>query len=253
MGCHPQRPGMTFWPTVAVWPERWKLPRPDQAIVQNDLTEVTVELRGLKQEHDETDGEIASVCTPAARTSRRASWPFAPACAGAGSAGRRPALRRRAAQVREEERDWEGAIERLLHGFGLSLLVPDGITPLSPNGWTGPTSADGWFISACGEPGHARCRTAPDSLARKLAIKPESAFYGWLEAELARRFDLVCCETMEQFRRETKAITRAGSDQGRRRTARKGRPPPSGRSRALRARLVQRGKDRRPRTQRAGT
>jgi uncharacterized protein YPO0396 len=28
-------------------------------------------------------------------------------------------------QVREDARDWEGAIERLLHGFGQSLLVPD--------------------------------------------------------------------------------------------------------------------------------
>ena len=28
-------------------------------------------------------------------------------------------------QIRDDERDWEGAIERLLHNFGLSLLVPD--------------------------------------------------------------------------------------------------------------------------------
>ncbi|MCB0582157.1 MAG: hypothetical protein KDD10_22955, partial [Phaeodactylibacter sp.] len=28
-------------------------------------------------------------------------------------------------QVREEEKDWQGAIERQLHGLGLSLLVPD--------------------------------------------------------------------------------------------------------------------------------
>jgi uncharacterized protein YPO0396 len=28
-------------------------------------------------------------------------------------------------QVRDDERDWEGAAERLLRGFGLSLLVPD--------------------------------------------------------------------------------------------------------------------------------
>ncbi len=28
-------------------------------------------------------------------------------------------------QVRDEERDWEGAAERLLRSFGLSLLVPD--------------------------------------------------------------------------------------------------------------------------------
>ena len=27
--------------------------------------------------------------------------------------------------MRSEDRDWEGAIERLMHSFGLSLLVPD--------------------------------------------------------------------------------------------------------------------------------
>ena len=48
------------------------------------------------------------------------------------------------------------------------------------------------------------------SLVRKLAIKPDSAFYDWLEVELARRFDFACSATAEQFRRETKAVTRAG-------------------------------------------
>ena len=33
--------------------------------------------------------------------------------------------RRAPVQVRDDERDWEGAAERLLRGFGLSLLVPD--------------------------------------------------------------------------------------------------------------------------------
>ncbi len=28
-------------------------------------------------------------------------------------------------QVREEEREWEGAAERMMRGFGLSLLVPE--------------------------------------------------------------------------------------------------------------------------------
>ncbi len=49
-----------------------------------------------------------------------------------------------------------------------------------------------------------------DSLARKLAIKPDSPHYDWLERELAHRFDVACCDTQEQFRRETRAITRAG-------------------------------------------
>jgi uncharacterized protein YPO0396 len=45
---------------------------------------------------------------------------------------------------------------------------------------------------------------------RKLAVKPDSPYYDWLERELAHRFDVACCATHEQFRRETKAITRAG-------------------------------------------
>ena len=48
------------------------------------------------------------------------------------------------------------------------------------------------------------------SLVRKLAVKPDSPFYGWLEQELARRFDYACCDTLEQFRRERQAITTAG-------------------------------------------
>ena len=38
-------------------------------------------------------------------------------------------------QVREDERDWEGAAERLLRNFGLSLLVPD--APLRKRGRLG--------------------------------------------------------------------------------------------------------------------
>jgi len=53
-------------------------------------------------------------------------------------------------------------------------------------------------------------RLHPDSLVRKLAIRPESAFYRWLERELARRFDYACCDDLDSFRRETRAITRAG-------------------------------------------
>jgi uncharacterized protein YPO0396 len=44
---------------------------------------------------------------------------------------------------------------------------------------------------------------------RKVAIR-DSAFYGWLERELTRRFDYACCADLEAFRRERKAITRTG-------------------------------------------
>ena len=45
---------------------------------------------------------------------------------------------------------------------------------------------------------------------RRLQIKPDSPFYDWIEREVTHRFDLACCENQEQFRRETRAITRAG-------------------------------------------
>ena len=50
----------------------------------------------------------------------------------------------------------------------------------------------------------------PASLSRKLAIKGDSPYFDWLEREVAHRFDLVCCTTQEEFRREKKAITQAG-------------------------------------------
>ncbi len=114
-------------------------------------------------------------------------------------------------QVREDERAWEGAIERLLHNFGLSLLVPDCHYARVAE-WVDKTHLKGrlvYFRVRAG--GRAELPSLhPDSLARKLALKPDSPFYEWLEREVAHRFDVACCASQEQFRRETKAISRAG-------------------------------------------
>jgi uncharacterized protein YPO0396 len=114
-------------------------------------------------------------------------------------------------QVREDERDWEGAAERLLRGFGLALLVPDAHYKAVAE-WV-----DGQHLGARLVYFHVRPRKAahdtslhPQSLVRKLVVKPDSPHHDWLEQELRHRFDVACCETPEQFRRETRAITRAG-------------------------------------------
>ena len=114
-------------------------------------------------------------------------------------------------QVREEERDWEGAAERLLRGFGLALLVPDEHYKVVAE-WVDKSHLRGRLVYF-----HVRPRKAGevpelhrDALARKLAIKQDSPHYDWLDRELAHRFNVACCATQEQFRRETRAITRAG-------------------------------------------
>ncbi len=114
-------------------------------------------------------------------------------------------------QVRDDERDWEGAIERLLHNFGLSLLVPDEHYA-AVAAWVDRTHLRGRLVyyRVLDRRDRALPELGPHSLVRKIAIRPDSEFYGWLERELARRFDYACCASLEQFRRERKAITRAG-------------------------------------------
>ncbi|TSE35227.1 Chromosome partition protein Smc [Tepidimonas charontis] len=114
-------------------------------------------------------------------------------------------------QVRAEERDWEGAAERLLRGFGLALLVPDGHYRAVA------TWVDRQHLGARLVYFHVRPRKVapgaslhPQSLVRKLVIKPDSPHHAWLEQELQSRFDFACCDTPEQFQREARAITRAG-------------------------------------------
>ncbi|WP_028583775.1 ATP-binding protein [Desulfogranum mediterraneum] len=114
-------------------------------------------------------------------------------------------------QVREEESAWEGAAERVLHNFGLSLLVPEQHYSAVAS-YVDRTHLQGRLVyyrvrleqlrpaESCG----------PQSLVHKLAIKPDSEFSLWLEYELSRRFNYNCCEDLEQFRREKQAITRAG-------------------------------------------
>lgn len=113
-------------------------------------------------------------------------------------------------QVRDEEREWEGAAERLLRGFGLALLVPQEHYKAVAD-WV-----DRQHLGARLVYFHVRPRKAAQgslhsqSLVRKLLIKPDSPHYEWLEQELRHRFDVACCNTGEQFQREARAITRAG-------------------------------------------
>jgi len=115
-------------------------------------------------------------------------------------------------QVRDDERDWEGAAERLLRGFGLALLVPEAHYPALAQ-WVERQHLGARLVYF-----HVRQRKAaqgaaspqPQSLLRKLLIKPDSPHAEWLEQELRNRFDVSCCDSDEQFRREARAITRAG-------------------------------------------
>ena len=189
--------------------------RQREADLQNGLTEHSVAFAQGKREHDTLSAEIRSLKArrsniPADQIALRTTL-----CSALKLNEDDLHFAGELIQVREEERDWEGAAERLLRGFGLSLLVPDTHYAAVAD-WVDKTHLRGrlvyFRINANRQTG--RNKDLPelhrDSLARKLSIKPESDCYDWLERELAHRFDVACCATQEQFRRETRAITRAG-------------------------------------------
>lgn len=181
------------------------------ADLQNMLTEHGVTFRQGKQEHDRQTAEIDSLKGRRSNIDDQQIQIRAAMCAALGLIVDDMPFAGELIQVRDDERDWEGAAERLLRGFGMSLLVPDAHYKAVAE-WVDGAHLRGRLVYF-----HVRTRKATelpdlnrDSLVRKLAIKPDSPHYDWLEYELARRFDLACCATQEQFRRETRAITSAG-------------------------------------------
>ncbi len=114
-------------------------------------------------------------------------------------------------QVRAEERDWEGAAERLLRGFGLALLVGEAHYQAVAE-WVDREHLKARLVYFHVRPrkGTAGASLHPQSLVRKLTIKPDAEHYDWLEQALRERFDVACCTSAEQFRREARAVTLAG-------------------------------------------
>ena len=185
--------------------------RAQRDAAQNEQTETAVDLSNLRRQHEQLDVEISSLRQRRSNLPARILDIRARLCAALQLEEDQLPFAGELLQVREDEGDWEGVAERLLHNFGLSLLVPDTLYSQVAQ-WVEQTHLGARIV-------YFRVRerrtssprdTHPDSLVRKLQIKPDTAFYDWLEDELTRRFDYACCTSLEQFRREEKAVTRAG-------------------------------------------
>ncbi|MDQ3287223.1 MAG: ATP-dependent exonuclease SbcCD, C subunit-like protein [Pseudomonadota bacterium] len=185
--------------------------REQDAEQQNKLTEFEVELRQGRGDHDALQAEIDSLKRRRSNIDDRQIRIREALCAAIGVEAEAMPFAGELIQVREEDREWEGAAERLLHGFGLSLLVSDAHYRAVVD-WVERSQLRGRLVYF--HVRERRSRDLPelhrDSLVRKLSLKPDSPLYDWMERELARRFDVACCATQDQFRRELRAITRAG-------------------------------------------
>lgn len=186
-----------------------------QAEAQNALVEAGVALRTLKKQHDEFVDELASLRKRPSNIPRQMLDLRAALCRATGIAAEDIPFAGELLQVRPEDHAWEGAAERLLHGFALSLLVPDGHYARVAE-WVDSTHLGGRLVYfRVRDRGYGVTTSpGPTSLVRKLEIKADSVLYGWLEAEIGRRFDYACCDSLDQFRLERQAVTRQGQIKG---------------------------------------
>lgn len=122
-------------------------------------------------------------------------------------------------QVRSEDKEWVGALERLLHGFGISMLVPDRYYQLVSGFVNAHKLHDkqnrGIRLEYFRVPAESKLHhtsdddLSPTSAVSKIDIKPGTPFYNWLEKELIRRFNLQCV-SLEEFQYVSDGITQEG-------------------------------------------
>jgi len=119
-------------------------------------------------------------------------------------------------EIRDDEMQWEGAIERLLHNFGLSMLVPDEHYK-SVAKWVNETKLGVrlvYYRVKTDDTSHRSLQTHADSVSKKISINTNSQFGVWLHKELTHRFPHICCTEISRFYREVQAITLSGQIKG---------------------------------------
>ena len=185
------------------------------AASQNNLTEVAVAKRKLDEEAAEVNAELRSLQARKNNIPARDLEVRERLCRELRLTEESLPFAGELIAVREDEADWEGAAERLLHGFALSVLVPERHYA-AVSDWINGHHLSGRIVYYR-VPQAAGTTPPPDlygtTLASRLEVK-DSPFAPWLDRELAHRADLECVETMAEFRRMPKAITKAGQVKG---------------------------------------
>lgn len=113
-------------------------------------------------------------------------------------------------EVKPEEAAWRGAIERVLRGFALSLLVEERYYQALANHVNARHLGRRLVYYRTGRPASPPARPLPPaSLVLKLEVR-EGPHRAWLEAQLRERFDYACVESVAALRAAERAVTREG-------------------------------------------
>src|ERR1022692_4366517 len=189
----------------------------ERAHLQNQDMEVAFEARGIAKEAEEIRSELSSLKDRQTNIPRRSLEIRALLCRELHLPEAALPFAGELIQVRPDAADWEGAAERLLRGFALSLLVPDEqYAPVSD--WIDSHHLNARVVyyrvpAAVAAATGPRPAATDRQLFSKLEIS-QTPFAAWLERELSHRAGYECVETMAEFRRAARAVTRSGQVKG---------------------------------------
>ena len=119
--------------------------------------------------------------------------------------------------VKADARDWEPSIEKVLHGFAMSLLVPDQYyqqvsTYVEQTKLISAKQGRRLVYLRVKQQSAQVEPQRPDrqSILNKLEYRRGNSIIHWVQSELERRYDYLCCETIEEFQQHRgKAMTRS--------------------------------------------
>ncbi|MHB8246962.1 MAG: ATP-binding protein [Acidimicrobiales bacterium] len=188
--------------------------RTEQADAQNRLVDTEVEARKLDDDAQSVNAELRSLRShksniPSASLELRAKL-----CSDLGVGPEHLPFAGELIQVREHASEWEGAAERVLRSFALSLLVPSRHYEAAAT-WIDQRHLRARLVYYRVPAGIAATRRPDRQSGRPLLldlleVKPGTEFEVWIQAELGRRADHACVENVTEFRSTAKAVTRAG-------------------------------------------
>ncbi|WP_132991668.1 ATP-binding protein [Gordonia zhaorongruii] len=183
----------------------------ETADTANSITELVVDRRQLDAEGRRIAGEIASLRERTSNIPDRNLRMREMICQGVGVEHDELPFVGELIGIRADESRWEGTAERVLRGFGLSLLVAGDLYD-QVSSWIDANHLGGRLVYfRVPERVSANAGPTPPSnaLAHKLDIK-DGPFYTWLERRLFERARHVCAESLDEFRGADYAVTVSG-------------------------------------------
>ena len=112
-------------------------------------------------------------------------------------------------EVHQNEGQWQGSIERVLHGLALSLLVDEKYYAAVSSYLNDRNIGERLVYLRTLRRPPVQKSLSSNSLPRKVNVAPGS-YHEWLRDELRARFDYECAETIHAFRNASRAITQQG-------------------------------------------